>query len=252
MATTVVLTDTVDGRLIVDSITPGAYTCAAPAQAISCSLDHIGALATETITVTYHVLAATLPATVSNTATASTDEDGPDTRHRHRRHRGPRRRRRRQGRQLRPGHRRDEPHVHHHRHQQRSLERPGGHPHRRPAGRARTGPLLHRQLAWLQPGLQLDRLGPPRAHEPGEVRYVVITATVDPGTPDGTILSNTATAASPTTDPTPGNNSATETTSVATSADLSISKSGSADGDRRTSGRLRLHDHRPQQRPIEQ
>ncbi len=60
---------------------------------------------------------------------------------------------------------------------------------------------------------------------PGEVRYVVITATVDPGTPDGTILSNTATAASPTTDPTPGNNSATETTSVATSADLSISKS---------------------------
>jgi uncharacterized repeat protein (TIGR01451 family) len=41
---------------------------------------------------------------------------------------------------------------------------------------------------------------------------------------DGTVISNTATVSSTTTDPTPGNNSATATTTVATSADLSITK----------------------------
>ena len=53
---------------------------------------------------------------------------------------------------------------------------------------------------------------------------VVITATVDAGTPSGTILSNTGTAESTTDDPTPANNSATATTTVDTEADLAITK----------------------------
>jgi large repetitive protein len=54
-----------------------------------------------------------------------------------------------------------------------------------------------------------------------------LTVTVDPSrTAD---LSNTATVSATTTDPTPGNDDATETTTVNTSADLSITKSDSPD-----------------------
>jgi uncharacterized repeat protein (TIGR01451 family) len=52
---------------------------------------------------------------------------------------------------------------------------------------------------------------------------------VNASTPNGTTLSNTATATSDTFDPVPGNNSATATTSVITRADLSVTKSGAPD-----------------------
>jgi uncharacterized repeat protein (TIGR01451 family) len=52
---------------------------------------------------------------------------------------------------------------------------------------------------------------------------------VSASTPNGTTLSNTATATSDTFDPCPGNNSATATTSVITRADLSVTKSGAPD-----------------------
>jgi uncharacterized repeat protein (TIGR01451 family) len=47
---------------------------------------------------------------------------------------------------------------------------------------------------------------------------------VDPTTAAGTVISNTATFTSPTTDPSPGGESATATTTVASSADLSVTK----------------------------
>ncbi len=49
-----------------------------------------------------------------------------------------------------------------------------------------------------------------------------LVVNVNPSTAGGTVLSNTATATSTTTDPSPGNESDTESTTVATSADLSI------------------------------
>jgi uncharacterized repeat protein (TIGR01451 family) len=52
---------------------------------------------------------------------------------------------------------------------------------------------------------------------------------VSASTPDGTTLSNTATASSDTFDPCPGNNSATATTGVIARADLSVTKSGAPD-----------------------
>ncbi|MDP9329030.1 MAG: DUF11 domain-containing protein [Actinomycetota bacterium] len=55
------------------------------------------------------------------------------------------------------------------------------------------------------------------------------TLTVSVNSSRITDLSNTATVSATTTDPTPGNNSATETTTVNTSADLSITKSDSPD-----------------------
>ena len=55
---------------------------------------------------------------------------------------------------------------------------------------------------------------------------IVISATVDPATPDDTTLTNTTSATSPTDDPNPANNSDTETTHVDTEADLDIDKSG--------------------------
>jgi uncharacterized repeat protein (TIGR01451 family) len=72
------LTDTVDGRLIVDSISGGGFTCGAPSQSISCSLVHLAPGATQSITVTYHVASSTVAAaSVNNTASASSDEAGP-------------------------------------------------------------------------------------------------------------------------------------------------------------------------------
>ena len=47
MPTTSSLTDSVDSRLIVDSIAAGSYTCDAPSQSISCTLLHIPAGATQ-------------------------------------------------------------------------------------------------------------------------------------------------------------------------------------------------------------
>ena len=51
------------------------------------------------------------------------------------------------------------------------------------------------------------------------------TVTVDPGTPSGTVLTNTATVSSTTTDPDLGNQAAIAQTTIGTSADLSITKS---------------------------
>ena len=70
------LTDPVDSRLIVDSIDAGDYTCGAPSQSISCSLAHLAASATKSITVHYHVATTTNSAPgVENTAHASSDEN---------------------------------------------------------------------------------------------------------------------------------------------------------------------------------
>jgi uncharacterized repeat protein (TIGR01451 family) len=52
----------------------------------------------------------------------------------------------------------------------------------------------------------------------------VLVVKVDPTTAAGTVISNTATFTSPTTDPNPGGESATATTTVASSADLSVTK----------------------------
>ena len=71
------VTDTVDGRLLVTSLT-GDFTCGSPSQSVDCSLGHLAAGATKTITVTYHVASTTDNAAhVSNEASASSDEDGP-------------------------------------------------------------------------------------------------------------------------------------------------------------------------------
>jgi len=64
---------------------------------------------------------------------------------------------------------------------------------------------------------------------PGSFVTVFITVLVDPATPDGTILSNTAVVSSATGDPVPGNNTATEETTVLAEADLEILKDGSVD-----------------------
>jgi len=56
-----------------------------------------------------------------------------------------------------------------------------------------------------------------------------LTVAVDPGTTVGTVITNTATASSATTDPNPGNESATASTTVAASADLSVTKMDTPD-----------------------
>ena len=75
------LTDLVDSRLIIDSIDAGAYNCTASAgQQVDCSLLHLAAGETQSITVHYHVGSTTnTAASVGNTATAQSDEDGPTT-----------------------------------------------------------------------------------------------------------------------------------------------------------------------------
>jgi uncharacterized repeat protein (TIGR01451 family) len=55
---------------------------------------------------------------------------------------------------------------------------------------------------------------------------LLIKGTVDPATPNGTILNNTASVSSPTSDPDPGNNSSIDQTPVTTEADLQITKVG--------------------------
>ena len=56
-----------------------------------------------------------------------------------------------------------------------------------------------------------------------------LTVNVAPSVPAGTVLSNTATASAATPDPNPGNESGTATTTVATSADLAVTKTDTPD-----------------------
>ncbi len=56
-----------------------------------------------------------------------------------------------------------------------------------------------------------------------------LVVNVNASTPNATIITNIVTVSSTTPDPTPGNNSATTTTTVGTSADLEVTKSGSPD-----------------------
>jgi uncharacterized repeat protein (TIGR01451 family) len=59
---------------------------------------------------------------------------------------------------------------------------------------------------------------------PGTSETIYITVRVDPSTPPGTTLQNSATVSSSTSDPNPGNNTDGESTSVNTSADVWIDK----------------------------
>lgn len=60
--------------------------------------------------------------------------------------------------------------------------------------------------------------------DPGESVLVFVEVLVDPSVPDGTTISNTATASSTTTDPVLGNNSTTEPPAVNSDVDLMIEK----------------------------
>ena len=74
------VTDSVDGRLLLDS-TSGDFDCAASSgQSLDCTLAHLAAGEDATITVTYHVDAdEEADASVSNSATVTSDEPGTDT-----------------------------------------------------------------------------------------------------------------------------------------------------------------------------
>jgi uncharacterized repeat protein (TIGR01451 family) len=61
------------------------------------------------------------------------------------------------------------------------------------------------------------------------VDFFTLVVAVDPNLATGTVLSNTATLSSSTTDPNSANNSATATTTVTTSADLSVTKTDAPD-----------------------
>jgi uncharacterized repeat protein (TIGR01451 family) len=63
---------------------------------------------------------------------------------------------------------------------------------------------------------------------PGNAVFTLVVA-IDPGIAAGTIIANTATASTTTSDPASGNDSATSTTTVNTSADLAITKSDAPD-----------------------
>jgi uncharacterized repeat protein (TIGR01451 family) len=77
--------------------------------------------------------------------------------------------------------------------------------------------------ALVQPGTVVCDLGD---MAPGAVESVYLTVEIDPSVADGTVLSNTASVSSTTTDPVPGNNSVTEETEVITAADLWLDKQG--------------------------
>jgi uncharacterized repeat protein (TIGR01451 family) len=75
-ADNLVLTDFVDLRLTVDSLVQGAFDCSfGSGQSIDCRMPHLGAGASASVIVTYHVAASVTTATVSNEADATTDED---------------------------------------------------------------------------------------------------------------------------------------------------------------------------------
>ena len=80
-------------------------------------------------------------------------------------------------------------------------------------------------------------------------RVLTLVVKVDPGVADDTILSNSASVSSSTTDPTPGNNSATETTHVDRSADVADLKVATPDPVRAGESPL-LRDHGDQQRSL--
>lgn len=63
----------------------------------------------------------------------------------------------------------------------------------------------------------------------GDVAVLTLVVHVNPSTPNGTIISNTATVMSADPDPNPGNNSATATTGVITQADLATVKNDTPD-----------------------
>jgi uncharacterized repeat protein (TIGR01451 family) len=63
----------------------------------------------------------------------------------------------------------------------------------------------------------------------GETAVFTIVVHINANTPGGSTITNTATAASATGDPTPGNNSATATTAVLANADLVVTKTDSPD-----------------------
>jgi uncharacterized repeat protein (TIGR01451 family) len=68
------ITDTIDPRLLVDSIVGSAGVTCASGQDVDCSIDHLAAGTTATVTVTYHVAANAAAASVDNTASTSSDE----------------------------------------------------------------------------------------------------------------------------------------------------------------------------------
>ena len=78
--------------------------------------------------------------------------------------------------------------------------------------------------AW--PGSNTISLGDMAA---GSVQVVTIEATINPSTPQGYNLDNTATVSSGTTDPNPNNNASSTQTTVDTQADLSVAKSAPSD-----------------------
>ena len=76
-ADNLVVTDLVDARLTVDAVAGGAFDCSfGSGQAVDCRIAHLAAGASLSITVSYHVLASVASATVSNQADATSDEDG--------------------------------------------------------------------------------------------------------------------------------------------------------------------------------
>ena len=79
-ADNITLDDTVDGRLIVDG-SSGDFDCTASSgQTIDCELDDLDSLESASITVTYHVAASTAAALVPNSASADADDfAGPAT-----------------------------------------------------------------------------------------------------------------------------------------------------------------------------
>ena len=220
------LTDTVDSRLLVDSVT-GPFTCTDPdtdAQTITCTLANLAASGTASITVTYHVAANTAAATVSNTASADADDfAGPTT--------------------------------------GSDTVAIAVHADVADLKAAAATVIAGNTLTYT---ITVTNIGPSNAQgvsladtldshltnptytlnggpslpwggilvlgtmTPSQVHTIVITATVDPATPDGSDIENTANAASSTDDPNPLNNSSETTTEVDVQSDLSITKTDGA------------------------
>ncbi|RKE09798.1 putative repeat protein (TIGR01451 family) [Catellatospora citrea] len=85
---------------------------------------------------------------------------------------------------------------------------------------------------FVQPNQVICALG---VLQPGQTKKVYLTVLVAPSVATGTTLTNTVKISSATPDPTPGNDTATETTQVTTSAELWIDKTGTVTSkDKRT------------------
>ena len=177
-------------------------------------LANLDAGATASITVTYPWPPARPPIRPSTTPPRPTPmTGGADDDTDQRGHHDPCRRGRRQGRQPRSGHRRQRPDLHHHRHQRRPVRCPG----RQPSTTSSTGPDrrdVHRSVnggpaSAAAPWTGTLGLG---TLEPGDSVVIVISATVDPATPEDTTSTTRPTPRRSTDDPNPANNSYTETT----------------------------------------